>query len=78
MMEDQAPVVKDPNPINIPPEKVKVYSMLHKCTPQEAFGALLATDLLERLALAVTADDLKPIIKVLITSVIGDGSVAKV
>ena len=67
-------IVKDSNPLNIRPEKVKAYAMLHRCSPQDAFGCLLAKDLLERLEEATTVDDLKAVVKVLVTSVVGDGS----
>lgn len=67
-------VLRPANPIDIPPEKVKAYAMLHRCSPQDAFGCLLAKDLLERLADAKTVDDIKIVVKVMVTSVVGDGS----
>ena len=73
-MSEEIKPVKPANPLDIPAEKVKVLSMLHKCSPQEAFAAILGKDLLERLDGALTVEELKPIIKVLVTSVVGDGT----
>lgn len=61
------------NPIDIDPKRVQAYALLHRLSPQDAFGSLLATDLLERLVEATTVDELKVVIKVLVTSVVGDG-----
>ena len=74
MSEQEIIAPKPTNPIDIAPERVKIYSQLHRCSPQEAFGAMLAKDLLERLVKAATVDDMKVIVKVLVTSVIGDGN----
>ncbi len=66
-------VIRSANPIDIAPEKVKAFSMLHRCSPQDAFGCLLAKDLLERLDESKTVDELRVVVRVLVTSVVGDG-----
>lgn len=72
-VKNDVAVVRPENPIDIAPEKVKAFAMLHRCSPQDAFGCLLAKDLLERLAEAQTVEDIKAVVKVLVTSVVGDG-----
>lgn len=65
------------NPTHIAPEKIKTFAMVHKLTPQESFATLLSKDLLERIDESTADDGLKAVVRVLVTSVIGDGKVTK-
>ena len=77
-MTEAAQTILPVNPTDIPLEKVKAYSIIHKCTPQEAFAALLSKKLLLLLETSSADEDIKAVVKVLVTSVVGDGSVVKI
>jgi hypothetical protein len=73
-MSDQEVIAQDKvNPLDINPAKVKAFAMLHKKTPVEAYAILLGRDLLELLDKSSADDEIKTIVRILITSVIGDG-----